>query len=249
MNLKAFSVPFAAIVAAVAGCMSYLPSVGPDYEAPSFDVPASALPDAGAPTSNLTVTCEYRPAAESNDSRVVVSNAETARWWTRFDDEVLVELVEGAVEPSLHQAPHALNPIGICLAVHIELCGVIDTIVDIALFSKVSVAAELVCVDHGSTLHTGTHKPLKSELGCVARDEGTNPSAPFNDADNRGLAHGSTPLVKFLAVVLVLLLASHIGLVNLHDALQEPFILARTHGSPDTMTHEPSGLLSDVKFL
>ena len=102
MNLKAFSVPFAAIVAAVAGCMSYLPSVGPDYEAPSFDVPASALPDAGAPTSNLTVTCEYRPAAESNDSRVVVSNAETARWWTRFDDEVLVELVEGAVSNNVN---------------------------------------------------------------------------------------------------------------------------------------------------
>lgn len=97
-----FKYPVIAALAALAGCMSYLPSVGPDYAEVFFDPPAAALPDAGAPTSNLTATCEYIPATVSNDNRVVVSDDVTARWWTRFNDPVLVELVEGAVSNNVN---------------------------------------------------------------------------------------------------------------------------------------------------
>lgn len=102
MKLVELRYPAMAALAALTGCMSYLPSVGPDYAEPAFPPPAAALPDAGAPTSNLTATCEYIPAAASNDSRVVVSDDETARWWTRFNDPVLTDLVENAVSNSVN---------------------------------------------------------------------------------------------------------------------------------------------------
>ena len=88
--------PCAAFAALLAGCMS-LPSVGPDYSEPEFKIDSAALPDAGWPTSNLTATCEYAPAVSNGDSRVVISKESVARWWERFDDPVLVGLVEGAV--------------------------------------------------------------------------------------------------------------------------------------------------------
>ena len=86
-----------AIVAlAVAGCSS-IPSVGPDYREPEFEVPAYLLPDAGQPTTNLTETAEYKPASSNEDTRVVVSRDTLSQWWKRFDDPVLEKLVEGGI--------------------------------------------------------------------------------------------------------------------------------------------------------
>ena len=93
----------AAALAVASGCSSFdsvcsaIPSVGPDYEEPKFDVPEYALPDAGQPTTNLTETAEYKPASSNADTRVVVSRNTLAQWWKRFDDPVLVKLVEGGV--------------------------------------------------------------------------------------------------------------------------------------------------------
>ena len=86
--------------ALVAGCMS-LPSVGPDYAEPSFDIPEKLLPDAGYPTTNLTAGCEYRPADSNADNRVVISKDRLARWWEGFDDPVLEDLVESAVSNNI----------------------------------------------------------------------------------------------------------------------------------------------------
>ncbi len=85
-----------AFVALVAGCVS-LPSVGPDYEEPTYEVPECLLPDAGQPTSNLTATCEYVPASAQEDKRVHLSKDVLAHWWKRFDDPLLEKLVEGGV--------------------------------------------------------------------------------------------------------------------------------------------------------
>ena len=85
-----------AAVAAVAGCLD-LPSVGPDYREPSFEVTRRTLPDAGMPTTNLTRTCEYEPAVSNDDVRVVISDDTLAQWWRRFDDPILENLVVGAV--------------------------------------------------------------------------------------------------------------------------------------------------------
>ncbi len=87
-----------AIAAALglAGC-AYIPSVGPDYSEPEFTVPEYLLPDAGQPSTNLTATCEYAPAAESNDVRQLISKDVLSQWWKRFDDPVLVDLVEGGI--------------------------------------------------------------------------------------------------------------------------------------------------------
>ena len=87
-------------VALVTGCSS-IPSVGPDYEEPVLEAPACALPDAGMPTTNLTAGCEYRPAEGKDDVRVVVSTNVLAQWWKRFDDPVLVRLVEGGVSNNI----------------------------------------------------------------------------------------------------------------------------------------------------
>lgn len=90
----ASSVP--AVTLALAGCMS-LPSVGPDYAEPAFEVPAYLLPDAGQPATNLTATGEYAAAAAKDDLREIVSNDAIQQWWTRFNDPVLERLVEGGV--------------------------------------------------------------------------------------------------------------------------------------------------------
>ena len=84
------------LVAAVIGCTN-LPSVGPDYKMPEFVGPDYKMPDAGYPTSNLTATCEYRPADTNTDQRVVISKDRIDQWWNRFNDPVLSGLVESAV--------------------------------------------------------------------------------------------------------------------------------------------------------
>ena len=78
------------------GCAA-LPSVGPDYREPELEVPERALPDAGQPTTNLTATFEYKPAGEKDDLRVTVTTNVVEKWWMRFNDPVLVKLVEGGV--------------------------------------------------------------------------------------------------------------------------------------------------------
>ena len=85
-----------AALAAVVGCSS-IPSVGPDYGEPEFKVPEYRVPDAGQATTNLTATGEYRVADTNDDCRVVISKDVLERWWMRFDDPVLVSLIEGGV--------------------------------------------------------------------------------------------------------------------------------------------------------
>ena len=80
----------------VVGCLS-LPSVGPDYREVGIEPIEFELPDAGQPTSNMTASCEYVPAGTNEDARVVVTPELVARWWTRFNDPVLVSLVEGGI--------------------------------------------------------------------------------------------------------------------------------------------------------
>ena len=86
-------------LALVTGCstVSSIPSVGPNYEEPELDVPASPLPDAGLPTTNLTAVGEYMPAEGAEDSRQVLSKDGLERWWERFGDSVLNDLVEGGI--------------------------------------------------------------------------------------------------------------------------------------------------------
>ena len=91
--------PFVVIgwtAALVTGC-SMIPSVGPDYEEPSLEVPEYKLPDAGQPTAKLTPTFEYEAAKEADDKRVVVSKDIVDKWWLRFNDPILVKLVDGGV--------------------------------------------------------------------------------------------------------------------------------------------------------
>jgi len=94
-------------LALVTGCSSVpsvckaIPSVGPSYEEPKFEVPEYLMPDAGQPTSNLTSTCEYTPAAEKDDKRVIVSKNALAQWWKRFGDPVLEKIVEGGVSNNI----------------------------------------------------------------------------------------------------------------------------------------------------
>ena len=83
-------------VLVAAGCSS-LPSVGPDYREPELQGQTAALPDAGQPTTNLTKSCEYRPASSNEDTRVVITTNTLARWWTSFGDPVLESLVERGV--------------------------------------------------------------------------------------------------------------------------------------------------------
>ena len=90
-----------AVVSVVATGCAMLPSVGPSYVGVNYEVPACLLPDAGMPTTNLTASYEYEVASPKDDSRLVISNDLLEQWWTRFDDPVLCELVQGAVTNNL----------------------------------------------------------------------------------------------------------------------------------------------------
>ena len=90
----------AALTLTAVGC-SMLPSVGPDYNGVEVSDRAFELPDAGFPTTNLTATCEYRAAESNADDRLVISNESIRRWWTRFNDPVLSELIENSATNSL----------------------------------------------------------------------------------------------------------------------------------------------------
>ena len=93
----------AAAVLALAGC-SFLPSVGPDYEKPGIDLPATAVPDAGMPTTNRTETGEFKSAGRSADTRRNLSADDIVSWWARFNDDTLTSLVESAVSNNLSYA-------------------------------------------------------------------------------------------------------------------------------------------------
>lgn len=88
------------VVAAVVGCSS-IPSVGPDYEEPELKAPDYQVPDAGLATTNLTETGEFRVANSNEDSRITISKDVLERWWMRFDDPVLVSLIEGGVSNNI----------------------------------------------------------------------------------------------------------------------------------------------------
>ena len=84
----------------LAGC-SWLPSVGPDYEKPELDFPDTELPDAGFPTTNRTEVGEYRSADSNEDCRVTITAEQVCGWWKRFNDPILVDLVNSAVSNNL----------------------------------------------------------------------------------------------------------------------------------------------------
>ncbi len=83
-------------VLALAGC-SHLPSVGPDYEKPEVDMPSFALPDAGAPTTNLTAKGEFQPATPAEDTRYELTTNDVFGVWERFEDPILLSLMTEAV--------------------------------------------------------------------------------------------------------------------------------------------------------
>ncbi len=68
----------------VAGCSS-LPSIGPDYNKPEVNLPDTVLPDGGVAGST------------TNDTRYVIKADDLTKWWTRFNDNTLVSLVDTAV--------------------------------------------------------------------------------------------------------------------------------------------------------
>jgi len=77
------------------GCQS-IPSVGPDYKPLEIPDAKYALPDAGLPTDKPGARGAYAAAAAAADTRVTITTNELSNWWTRFDDPILVNLVESA---------------------------------------------------------------------------------------------------------------------------------------------------------
>ena len=85
-----------ALAALVAGCMS-LPSVGPDYNEVTFELPETSMPDAGMPIEEFTTVGEYKSAEGDKDVRTEITTNEIVSWWSKFNDPLLEKLVERAV--------------------------------------------------------------------------------------------------------------------------------------------------------
>ena len=82
-----------------AGCGMW--AVGPDYEPPTFEPAAAAVPDAGFPTTNKTETGEFKSAAPADDPRVVITPESIRAWWSQFNDKALADLVASAMTNNL----------------------------------------------------------------------------------------------------------------------------------------------------
>ncbi len=99
--MKRFYIPAIGAALVAAGC-AYLPSVGPDYKAQDFnDRHYYKMPDAGYPTTNKTDIGEWKRAEGDADERVLVTTNQVVGWWCKFDDDILTNLVAGAVENNL----------------------------------------------------------------------------------------------------------------------------------------------------
>ena len=82
---------FAGAAAMLAGCWSYIPSVGPEYERVELDLPAVDFGDIG-----------YQPDDTNYVDTVALSPEGIGKWWERLGDRRLDDLMEAAVTNSLN---------------------------------------------------------------------------------------------------------------------------------------------------
>jgi NodT family efflux transporter outer membrane factor (OMF) lipoprotein len=83
------------------GCCM-LPSVGPDYKGPpEIEIPESAMPDAGLPTTNRFENGTFKSAEGKDDTRNIVSTNDLNKWWAKFNDDKLNKLVDTSVSNNL----------------------------------------------------------------------------------------------------------------------------------------------------
>ncbi len=98
MNMKVM-IGLLGMMSLVAGCGIW--AVGPDYKEQKFEEPNFVVPDAGAPTTNLTATGELKAATTNEDVRILITQDMLKNWWMQFNDDVLTNLVQSAISNNL----------------------------------------------------------------------------------------------------------------------------------------------------
>ena len=148
-----------------------------------------------------------------------------------------------AVVAALEHGPMALDALCVRHAVHVLAHGVIDGL----MVGEPLVAAVLVRVNLGSRLHLVKHELLEGQsVGALHHLGAHVVGVAVLHAHDGGLAHGSTACAKLLVAVLVLLLAAHVGLIDLDRAGEQAAFLLPC--LPDPVRHEPCGFLANLQI-
>ena len=141
-----------------------------------------------------------------------------------------------AINPALDQRPKALNGVGVNEATGVSLGRMLNRLMGIAELLDKVVAPEFVGVDRGVDVswHLLPQNRQQSPSLDVGYNLGSHRATALNDPD-----HGS--LAVQAPASLTALLASKVGLVNLH-ATEHGFV-ALGHNRPDLVEHAPSRLV------
>ena len=148
-----------------------------------------------------------------------------------------------AVVAALQHRPKTLYAVRVRLTVHVLRYRVLHRLVVL----QAHVAAAVVGVRHRAGLAVRLDEAL--ERDAIGALDNPGPHAvrmPILRTHHRRLAHGATTGVLALAGVLVLLLAAHVRLVNLHRAIE---LLRRVAPRlADAVQHEPCGGLTHAQI-
>jgi len=157
----------------------------------------------------------------------------------------------GAVDAPLEETPKILQAVRMDGTVHVGL-GVVNSLVEIIAVQPF-IRLESVGVDGRTKFYILADMGLQAALLAVCDDAGLDhampwAAVPFEDADDDSLARAASALDNFVPTVLVheAGLAADEGFVHF-DLTIGLLETAGLHGEPDTMEHEPGGLLCDAE--
>ena len=156
-------------------------------------------------------------------------------------------LMINAVDSALHDCPHGFDAVGAHLAAHVFASAVIHGIVFETGRIHVFVSAVVVGIQRRSGRDVVVY--LLLQAGGIGSRNGIGDRAAiaFTHSNDSGLTDGAATSIQLLTGVLVLFLATDIGLIDFNDARQDGKVVAAGFAEP--LKNEPSGLLRDADFL
>jgi hypothetical protein len=150
----------------------------------------------------------------------------------------------GAVQTALEQAPEVLHGVGVDVLVHI-LYRMVDNGVFVIRLQPI-VGEQLIGEDRGTGFDMLTHVRLKFLLAATADDESANFAATFDHSHSDGLILTTSAgnHARTLRLVHIARLAADHAFIYLYFTGELPSIVSLMR-EPNTVQHEPRGLLSD----
>lgn len=155
--------------------------------------------------------------------------------------------VVGSVHAAFGVAPERFDGVRVGRAVNVNLGGVMDPLMLVAILGQGVVAGHFVAEDGAGWQHVSVDEREQS-LGLNIRHYfGNNLALALYNTSNDGLSTSTTsPLVGAFAFVAVLVSTTYVGFINFNATREKiDFFI---HQSADKGTHTPGCLVGDSQF-